>query len=183
MKMPEGWPTREMILAGNVSPNRNVVAIFEAMLSVAPALPVCNCDLRTKLVGDGCEICNPELAAEMGCPPTPQEVERRAWMIPSIMRTPGNAEIDGTVAWEASVFCDSQNIPRIDKRGVTHYPYPIGCAHPPAPKASWDADGNPTNLEAAAEDAANEMGKFPFTNAASLYPVFNNLRKFLPEGE
>jgi len=25
----------------------------------------CNCDLRTKLVGDGCEVCNPKLAAEL----------------------------------------------------------------------------------------------------------------------
>jgi len=25
----------------------------------------CKCDMRTKLVGDGCEICNPELAAEI----------------------------------------------------------------------------------------------------------------------
>lgn len=25
----------------------------------------CNCDMRTKLVGDGCEICNPELAADI----------------------------------------------------------------------------------------------------------------------
>lgn len=25
----------------------------------------CNCDLRTKLVGDGCQYCNPELAAEL----------------------------------------------------------------------------------------------------------------------
>lgn len=25
----------------------------------------CNCSLRTKLVGDGCELCNPELAAQI----------------------------------------------------------------------------------------------------------------------
>ncbi|OJW46203.1 MAG: hypothetical protein BGO63_03795 [Candidatus Accumulibacter sp. 66-26] len=25
----------------------------------------CNCDLRTKLVGDGCSICNPALAADL----------------------------------------------------------------------------------------------------------------------
>jgi len=25
----------------------------------------CGCDFRTKLVGDGCHICNPELAAEI----------------------------------------------------------------------------------------------------------------------
>lgn len=32
---------------------------------VEPAPPVCKCSMRTKLVGDGCDVCNPELAAEM----------------------------------------------------------------------------------------------------------------------
>ena len=26
---------------------------------------LCKCDMRTKLVGDGCEFCNPELADEL----------------------------------------------------------------------------------------------------------------------
>ena len=25
----------------------------------------CNCSMRTQLVGDGCEVCNPEMAAEI----------------------------------------------------------------------------------------------------------------------
>lgn len=39
-------------------------------LELVRAVMECKCDLRTKLVGDGCEVCNPELAAEM----TAQEV-------------------------------------------------------------------------------------------------------------
>lgn len=27
--------------------------------------PICSCDIRTRLVGDGCEVCNPELAKEI----------------------------------------------------------------------------------------------------------------------
>jgi len=35
-------------------------------------MPNCNCDMRTKLVGDGCEICNPIRAVEY----YKEEVER-----------------------------------------------------------------------------------------------------------
>lgn len=31
----------------------------------------CNCDLRTRLVGDGCEVCNPELAESLEQPECP----------------------------------------------------------------------------------------------------------------
>jgi len=40
------------------------------------AEPVCKCDPRTRLVGDGCEVCNPELAAELA-----QEQEPLGWAI------------------------------------------------------------------------------------------------------
>ena len=40
------------------------------------AEPVCKCDPRTRLVGDGCEVCNPELAAELA-----QEQEPLGWAV------------------------------------------------------------------------------------------------------
>ena len=44
--------------------------------------PVCKCDLRTRLVGDGCEVCNPELAAEFAQQPEPvQEPVAWNWML------------------------------------------------------------------------------------------------------
>ena len=36
-----------------------------AHASAPPAAPACRCSLRTQLVGDGCSVCNPELAADM----------------------------------------------------------------------------------------------------------------------
>jgi hypothetical protein len=41
--------------------------------------PACSCSLRGRLVGDGCEVCNPELAAELRQQPEPVQ-EPVAWM-------------------------------------------------------------------------------------------------------
>ncbi|MEK6419978.1 MAG: hypothetical protein V4801_10255 [Burkholderia gladioli] len=30
--------------------------------SPAPAIPACNCDMRTKVLGDGCQVCQPDNA-------------------------------------------------------------------------------------------------------------------------
>lgn len=39
----------------------------------------CNCDMRTRLVGDGCSVCNPELAREMSEERmTPSELRKAA---------------------------------------------------------------------------------------------------------
>lgn len=48
--------------------------LMQQALETALAQPTCNCNMRTRLVGDGCEVCNPELAKELA------EPEPVAWM-------------------------------------------------------------------------------------------------------
>ena len=45
-----------------------------------------------------------------------------AWMIPSIIPS---GPYKGEIGWKPDVFCDSQRIPRVDKLGKCHYPYPL----------------------------------------------------------
>ena len=41
------------------------------MSTITTEQQACKCNLRTRLVGDGCEVCNPELAAELAQQPEP----------------------------------------------------------------------------------------------------------------
>ena len=38
--------------------------------------PSCNCDIRTRLVGDGCKLCNPEYALDHCDDPSADEMDR-----------------------------------------------------------------------------------------------------------
>lgn len=58
-----------------------------------------------------------------------------AWLVPQIVSfknalrhdcpADAMADIEGTVAWGAQVFCDSQALARIDKDGHLHFPLPL----------------------------------------------------------
>lgn len=56
--------------------------------SAEPSLPKCECDMRTKLVGDGCAVCNTERAAGLAEPSAPAECDERAAFEASISYEP-----------------------------------------------------------------------------------------------
>jgi hypothetical protein len=71
---------RELLIDGlEKEPERLAYALWKAMLAAAPSQPKdareCKCSLRQRLVGDGCQVCNPELAAELAAPSQRAEVK------------------------------------------------------------------------------------------------------------
>jgi hypothetical protein len=48
------------------------------MSTITTAQQACKCNLRTRLLGDGCEVCNPELAAELAQQAEPVRSQRMA---------------------------------------------------------------------------------------------------------
>jgi len=63
------------------------------------------------------------------------QLKPSAWLIPVLITFKDaeytscppehQAAIEGTVAWTASIFTDTQDEPVIDKYGVAHYPKPL----------------------------------------------------------
>jgi hypothetical protein len=49
---------------------KSILSLARPSQAQEPIKAECQCDIRTRLVGDGCAICNPELAAEMSEPVT-----------------------------------------------------------------------------------------------------------------
>jgi hypothetical protein len=98
--------------------------------------------------------------------PTPPEVEPVAWKITWPEGTHGATNKVGLV-------CDHALLVEARKaQGAIITPL---YTSPPSPKASWDAEGNPLNLEAAARDLVDKWN----SHCLGHKYFIENLRKFL----
>jgi hypothetical protein len=102
--------------------------------------------------------------AALSAAPTPPEVEPVARRV-----------VNGLT--EALGFIDSYEIPDARRR-IEEAINTIENTSPPSPKAEWDAEGNPLNLEAAARDALKCSDE---TDCIGLQNALENLREFLGE--
>ncbi|MGV0128894.1 Lar family restriction alleviation protein [Burkholderia gladioli] len=72
--------------------------LYAALVKAAPAIPACQCDMRTKALGDGCEVCQPENAPAIS---ESEDTERLDWLTKSDWYTgpPPEGDLIG-VSWD-----------------------------------------------------------------------------------
>ena len=173
MNIPEGWPTEEMLdcayeefHAASGDTRTRLEKAVRAMLSAAPTPPACSeCGGEYAIDSGGTHPWGePALMPCPKCFPAAPEVE------PVLQRQLRNSENWADADSIEYAWC-AENDVTVRKLYTS----------PPSLKASWDAEGNPLNLEAAARDVDSVIGRHINEMESQDARAILNLRKFLNE--